>query len=69
MLIVKSLFLSRTVWANIVGLSCFMLSLMGVDTCGIDKTQITDTILQGVTGISFVLSIVWRITAKAKLIF
>jgi hypothetical protein len=64
---IKSLFTSRTVWANIVGLSCFLLSIVGIDTCGIDKGQITDTLLQGITGISFVLSIIWRITAKAQL--
>lgn len=65
----KSIFQSRTLWANLVGIVCFGLSIVGIDTCGIDKNQIIDTILQGITFLSFILSSLWRLKASTKLLF
>ena len=67
MLDTKSVFLSRTVWANLVGLVALALGLLGFDTGGLDEAALVDSILQIVTAASFVLSTLFRIVATRQL--
>jgi len=61
----KSILQSRTVWANLIGLASFGLSLFGYGS--LDVGGLTDAVLQTVTAGSFIASTVFRVTAKAKL--
>jgi lysozyme family protein len=63
----KSLFASKTLWSNLVGLSAVMLSVFGIDASGIDNAGFSQAIAQVVAGISFIASSVFRITASQRL--
>ncbi|APF37043.1 glycoside hydrolase family 108 protein [Chelatococcus daeguensis] len=63
----KSIFTSRTVWANAVGMAAILLSLFGVETDGVDTGALTDALLQIVAGVSFVASTVFRVMATNRL--
>ena len=59
----KSLFTSRTVWANLVGLDAVLLSIFGFNTSTMDSPGMADAIEQSVAGISFVASTIFRVIA------
>lgn len=63
----KSLFTSRTVWANLVGLAAVLLSIFGFDTSTMDSPGMADVIAQSVAGISFVASTIFRVIATRRL--
>lgn len=64
---VKGLFASKTFWANFIGLVSFVLSLMGFgEISSAESGQLVDTILQIITGVSFVLSTIFRVMATKK---
>jgi lysozyme family protein len=63
----KSLFTSRTVWANLVGLAAVLLSIFGFDTSTMDSPGMADAIAQSVAGISFVASTIFRVIATRRL--
>ena len=64
---VKGLFSSKTFWTNFVGLVSFVLSLMGFgELTSAESAQLVDTILQIITGVSFVLSTIFRVMATKK---
>jgi hypothetical protein len=63
----KNLLLSRTVWANAVGLAALLLSMFGFNVPVIEKEQLVEAILQVVTGGSFVASTIFRILATKKI--
>ena len=67
MLDIKSIFLSRTVWANLVGLVALALGFLGFDTRELDEAAVVESILQIVAAGSFVLSTVFRIVATRRL--
>jgi hypothetical protein len=67
MLDIKSIFLSRTVWANLVGLVALALGFLGFDTRELDEAAVVESILQIVAAGSFVLSTVFRIVATRQL--
>jgi hypothetical protein len=67
MLDIKSIFLSRTVWANLVGLVALALGLLGFDTRDLDEAGLVESILQVVAAGSFVLSTIFRILATRQL--
>jgi hypothetical protein len=67
MLEFKNLLMSRTVWANTVGLSALLLSMFGFQSPVIERDQLVDAILQVVTGGSFVASTIFRIMATKKI--
>lgn len=67
MLDIKSIFLSRTVWANLVGLVALALGFLGFDTRGLDEAAVVESILQIVAAGSFVLSTVFRVVATRRL--
>lgn len=64
---VKGLFASKTFWANFIGLVSFILALMGFgEISSAESGQLVDTILQIITGVSFVLSTIFRVMATKK---
>jgi hypothetical protein len=67
MLDIKPIFLSRTVWANLVGLVALALGFLGFDTRGLDEAAVVESILQIVAAGSFVLSTFFRIVATRQL--
>jgi hypothetical protein len=64
----KSIFMSRTIWSNIVGFLCLAASILGVQAGTIDQGALVDAILQVITGASFLLSCFWRVVAKDRLL-
>jgi hypothetical protein len=65
---VKSIFASRTVWTNIVGLASVGLALVGVDTGDIDADRFAEAAAQLVAAASFIGSTVFRIAASRRLV-
>ncbi len=63
----KSIFASRTVWANLIGLAAFGLSMAGIDTGGIDQNALVNALLGIITGGSFMASTWFRVMAKHQL--
>jgi lysozyme family protein len=63
----KSILLSRTIWANAIGVVAFGLSVLGFDTKAIDAGGLADAALQIVTAGSFVASSVFRVLATKQL--
>lgn len=63
----KSILLSRTLWANAIGVAAFGLSVLGFDTKAIDSGGLADAALQIVTAGSFVASSVFRVLARKQL--
>jgi hypothetical protein len=63
----KTFLESRTVWANLVGLTALILSSLGFSSLGFDQEKIIDTILQVVAGLSFLASTTFRLLATRKL--
>jgi hypothetical protein len=63
----KTFLESRTVWANLIGLTALILSSLGFSALGVDQERVIDVILQFVTGLSFLASTVFRVLATRKL--
>jgi lysozyme family protein len=63
----KSVFESRTVWTNIIGLAALALGAIGFDTGTIDANRLIEAASQAVAGVSFVLSTVFRVAATRTL--
>jgi lysozyme family protein len=64
----KTIFESRTIWANLVGVLALMLSWLGFDTSFVDKNVITDHLFQIIAGMSFLASTFFRVIASKKLL-
>lgn len=64
----KSILASRTVWANVVGLTAIGLSTVGFDTRALDVGGVVDAGLQVVAGASFIASTVFRVVASRRLV-
>lgn len=64
---VKSIFASRTVWANLIGLASVGLSLAGIDTGDVDINRVAESAAQLVAAVSFLGSTVFRIAATRRL--
>lgn len=64
----KSILLSRTIWANAIGVVAFGLSLIGFDTRAVDAGGLADAALQIVTAGSFIASSVFRVVATKQLV-
>ena len=60
----KSLFSSRTVWANIIGLVALLLSHFGLDASELDQAKLLDALCQTIAAGSFIASSVFRVFAK-----
>ena len=64
----KSILASRTVWANVVGLTAIGLSTAGFDTSALDVGGVVDAGLQVVAGTSFIASTFFRVVASRRLL-
>lgn len=63
----KTILSSRTIWANAIGMGALALSWLGFDTSGVDKSALTDHLLQAIAGLSFVASTLFRVIATKRL--
>lgn len=63
----KSMFESRTVWANLVGLTAVAASMLGFNTGMIDQNAVVEAILNAVAGASFVASTMYRVAATRRI--
>ena len=63
----KSIFASRTVWANVIGLAAVVLSLAGVKTGSIDVSGLADAAAQLVAAGSFIAPTIFRIAAEKQI--
>lgn len=63
----QTLFASRTVWSNIIGLAALVLSVTGHSAVGFDAGQVTDAVMQIIAAGSFVASTVFRIFSTKKI--
>ncbi|MBX3537397.1 MAG: glycoside hydrolase family 108 protein [Chelatococcus sp.] len=60
----RTILLSRPIWANLVGLASIMLSLAGLDTTGLDTAGFSDALLQVIAGGSFIASSVLQLRRR-----
>ena len=63
----KTIFQSRTVWANLIGLAALLLSQFGFDASGIDQGKLLDSACQAVAAGGFVASSIFRVFAAKKI--
>lgn len=63
----KSILASRTVWANLIGLTVLGLGFLGVETGAIDQGALAEAATQLVAAASFIASTVFRVTATRRL--
>lgn len=63
----KTFLSSRTIWANAIGMGALALSWLGFDTSAVDKSALTDQVLQAIAGLSFVASTLFRVIATKRL--
>ena len=63
----QTVFASRTVWSNIIGLGALVLSVTGHNMVGIDGVQVTDAVMHIIAAGSFVASTVFRIVSTRKI--
>ena len=66
--ITKTIFSSRTVWANAIGMLALVLSWLGFDTSSVDRSALSEHLLQAVAGVSFVVSTFFRVLATKRLL-
>ncbi|MBS7702530.1 glycoside hydrolase family 108 protein [Chelatococcus asaccharovorans] len=60
----RTILLSRPIWANLVGLASIMLSLAGLDTSGLDTAGFSESLLQVVAGGSFIASSLFQLRRR-----
>jgi lysozyme family protein len=63
----KPAYASRTLWANAIGLLALVLSWWGIVIPGLDTEVLTQSLLQGVAGLGFVASTLFRLVATRRL--
>ena len=63
----KSIFASRTIWANMIGLAAFGLSIAGVETGSIDQAGLADALIKLIAAGGFIASTFFRVLAVHKL--
>lgn len=63
----KTILSSRTIWANAIGMGALALSWLGFDTSAVDKSALTDHLLQAISGLSFIASTLFRVIATKRL--
>jgi hypothetical protein len=63
----KSIFASRTVWANLIGLVSLGLGLFGFSTSDVDAGALAEAAAQLVAATSFIASTVFRVLATKQI--
>lgn len=67
MMISKSWYLSKTIWASLVTISLSVAGLFGISTEMVDPQSLTDTILQFVTALSGLFALLGRLNARTTI--
>ncbi len=67
MTLFKPWYLSKTIWASGISISCALLGLAGFPTAGIDQGALADQLLQIITALSGVKAIFGRVSAGTKI--
>ena len=65
---VKSILMSKTVWAGVVALVCGILGMFGIAVSPDDQSSIVELGIASVTAISGLGAIIFRYVAKDKLV-
>lgn len=63
----KTIFASRTVWANLIGLAALILGMFGFDTSTLDAGAFQAALAQFIAAASFIASTLFRILATKQL--
>jgi hypothetical protein len=63
----KSVLLSRTLWANAVGLLALAFGILGFDTTSLDAPALGEAAFQLVAAASFIASSLFRVVATERL--
>lgn len=64
---IKPWYLSRTIWASVIGVASAAAALFGLPVDGLDGSALTDSLLQAVTAISGIVAILGRLGAKSRI--
>ena len=64
---IKPWYLSRTVWASLVGMATAVGGLVGIPLGGLDNAALTDSVLQAITAISALVAIFGRLSATTRI--
>ena len=68
MLDTKTIFASRTVWANLIGLAALVLGLFGFDGSALTTGAVEEALVQVLAAGSFIASTVFRILATKQIL-
>jgi hypothetical protein len=63
----KSIFQSRTIWTNLIGLAALVAHVAGVETSAADTNALADAATQLVAAGSFIASTVFRVVATRRI--
>ena len=63
----KPWYLSKTIWASLITIATATGSLAGFPLAGIDKSALTETLIQAITAISGLIAIFGRLSAKERI--
>lgn len=63
----KPWYLSKTIWASIVGVASTLAGMTGLPVGNVDNAALTDLILQAVTAISGLVAIFGRLSADERI--
>lgn len=63
----KTIFTSRTVWANLIGFAALLLGLFGFDASGLNSGEFQQALSQFIAAGSFIASTVFRILATKQI--
>lgn len=64
----KTVFASRTVWANLIGLAALALGVFGYDASPLDAGAFEEAVAQMIAAGSFIASTVFRVMATKQLL-
>jgi hypothetical protein len=63
----KPWYLSRTIWASLIGVALSLGGVLGLPVAGIDDVGLTDALLQGATAIAGLVAVFGRLSAKDRI--
>ncbi len=68
MLDTKTIFTSRTIWSNLIGLAALVLGLFGFDASELGSGAFEEAAVQLIAAASFVASTIFRIVATKQIV-
>lgn len=63
----KSILTSKTLWANLIGLTAVLGGLFGIETGALDQGALGEAIPQAIAAVSFIASSIFRVSATKRL--